>query len=103
MFASESKQPFRVEASGLTKRRFVELQSRATLEGRGDDLLNAFRQILQRLHTDPLDFGEPLYPLPNLRLQMRTCAIRPLVIDFAVSEEHRIVYVKSFQLLSAND
>jgi hypothetical protein len=44
-------------------------------------------------------FGEPLYHLPALRLQLRCAVIRPLVIDFAVSEEGHEVYIKAVRLL----
>jgi len=59
--------------------------------------LPPFRRILQGLCTDPMAFGKPLYPLRHLRLQMRTCSIRPLVIEHAVSAEHRIVYLKQLR------
>ena len=46
--------------------------------------------------------GEPLYRLPTLRLWMRTVVVAPLVIDFAVSEDRPIVYIKSGKLLSVH-
>jgi len=38
--------------------------------------------------------------LRRLQLQVRTIVIAPLVIDFAVSEDHPHVYIKSGRLLS---
>jgi hypothetical protein len=43
--------------------------------GKGHIFLEAFRQIVARLSTDPLNFGEPLYRLPAMRLQVRQAVV----------------------------
>ncbi len=101
MPAGESKKPFAVHASVSVHKLYLELQMQAMLEGRGDETLAAYRQIMQRLRTDPFEFGEPLYPLRHLRLHMRNCSLRPLVVEFAVSAEHHMVFIKTFRLMSA--
>ena len=57
-------------------------------------------KIIRLLREDPTVAGEPLYRLPALGLRMRTIAIAPLLIYFAVSEERPEVYLKSGKLLS---
>ncbi len=103
MASGEFKKPYAVHASGVIKRRIVALQEQATLEGRGTAALAAYRQILQRLRTDPLQFGEPQYPLVNMRLQVRKCSVRPFVVHFAVGEEYQIVFIKEVHLLGPPD
>jgi hypothetical protein len=75
------------------------LQRRATRRGQAKAFASSFRRIRRALRKDPNQVGEPLYRLPALRLQVRLVVVAPLVIEFAVSNEHRIVYIKSCQLL----
>jgi hypothetical protein len=69
-------------------------------EGRGHEFLIALKSITERLETDPTVLGEPAYRLAGLRLQVRTCVVRPLVVDFAVHEEQPVVFIKGVKLLS---
>ena|SRR5579864_1040945 len=55
-----------------------EIHNRAKHQGRGDKVIAAIEEILQRLRTNPSTFGEPLYRLSALGLEVRTCAIRPV-------------------------
>jgi hypothetical protein len=66
--------------------------------GRG--FLTALRQIVQRLRTDPLTFGEPQYGLPALHLVVRHAIVAPLVVDYAVHTERPLVFIRGFKLLS---
>ena len=77
-----------------------QLQRQATRRGQGKAFLAAFRRIVRAPQRDPNAVGEPLYRLPNLRLNVRTVVIAPLAIDFAVSEDHPLVFIKSGRLLS---
>ena len=76
------------------------LQHIASRRGQGKAFRLAFKQILNALQLRPWKAGEPLYRLAVMRLQVRTIVIAPLVIDFAVSEDHPHVYIKSGRLLS---
>ena len=76
------------------------LQRRASRSEGGKGIAAAFRQIVLRLGRNPNTFGEPLHRLPGLRVQVRTCVVRPLVVDFAVSEERPLVFLKGVALLS---
>jgi hypothetical protein len=50
---------YRVHLSSLIARKLQQIQRRASLEGRGKEVLGAFREILHRLEDNPWDFGEP--------------------------------------------
>lgn len=77
------------------------LYRQATDEGRGHEFLTALQSISQRLETDQTTLGEPAYRLVGLQLEVRTCVVRPLVVDFAVHEDKPIVFIKGVKLLSA--
>lgn len=48
---------------------------------------------------DPSEFGEPLYRLPALKIQVRTSIVPPLAIHFGVCEERPLVFIKGVQKL----
>jgi hypothetical protein len=90
---------FQVHISGVIAQKLREVQHQANLEGQGKAALSAFRAIVGRLRQDPMDFGEMLYYLPALRMQIRHAAIKPIFVDFAVSKDHALVFIKGVELL----
>jgi hypothetical protein len=64
------------------------------------EFMAALKIIVERLEHEPWEFGEPLYHLPVLKMQLRCAAVRPLFIDFAVCEDQPLVFVKAIKLLS---
>jgi hypothetical protein len=91
---------YRVHLSGLIAKKLRQIQRDATLERRGNQALHALRRIVRRPERDPSGFGEPVYRLPALRLQVRRGAVRPPLVDFAVSEDWLLVFVKGVKLLA---
>jgi hypothetical protein len=92
--------PYEVHASGAITAELIAIQQRASLIGLGDQVLSAIRQIHERLRSAPYDFGEPLYQLPALRMQIRCGIIAPLVIHFGVCEDRPLVFLKGVALIS---
>jgi hypothetical protein len=92
--------PYQVYNSRAIARAFQIIQRQASRQGRGEKLLLAARHVYERLQQDPLTFGEPLYRLPALRMQVRCVAVRPLYVDFAVCEDRPLVFIKAIRLLS---
>jgi hypothetical protein len=80
-----------------------EIHERAKKQGRGDKVIAAIEEILQRLRTNPNNLGEPLYRLGALKLEVRTCVIRPINVDFAVHQERFLVFIKGVKLLTNID
>jgi hypothetical protein len=95
--------PFAIHLSEAVAEALKEVQRQASEEGRGPEVLAAFRQIILRLRHDPDRFGEPLYRLPVLRMQVRSCVVRPLVIHFAVCEDRPLVFIKGAELLGNDE
>jgi len=91
---------YRVHCSGAIAKAIKQIQRRATAEGRGEQVLAAIREIWHHLVHHPAEFGEPMYRLPALRLQVRHAAVRPLLVDFAVSEDWLLVFIKGISLLA---
>lgn len=91
---------YTVYASGGIAAIIRRIQRRAKREGRGDKVIAALTQIHQRLRQDPQNLGEPLYRLTSLRLEVRTCVIRPVAVDFAVHDDRYLVFIKGVKLLT---
>jgi hypothetical protein len=98
--AASNGGPYGVYCSGTIAKALRLLQRRASAQGRGEAALAALRQIAQRLRHDPNDFGEALYRLPALRMQIRCGVILPMIIHFAVCEDRPLVIVKWADLVA---
>jgi hypothetical protein len=91
--------PYDVRMSARTRAEVLQWHRQALEEGAGQDFLRAFRQIVERLRRDPLTFGEPMYRLPALQLQVRHGAILPLFVDYAVHESSPLVFIRGIKYL----
>jgi hypothetical protein len=94
-----SDRRYEVHCSAVIAAELRHLQHEAPGVARKRAIAEAFRKVIRQLQFDPNEVGEPLYRLAVLRLQVRTCSVRPLVVDFAVSEEHPLVFIKGVKLL----
>lgn len=90
---------FRVICSDAIKEAVRRLHFLAGQQGRGDAVVDALRQISDRLIRNPLEAGEPTFPLTAMQLKLRTIVVRPVAIDYAIHEELPLVFIKSVKLL----
>ncbi len=98
--SGNGEQPFHVGFSEAIAQTIRRLQQQASQEGRGKDFLSALRKAVDRLQRAPRAFGEPLYRLPALRMQVRCGALGPLSIDFGVCEDRPLVFIMAVKLFS---
>jgi len=94
---------FEVHCSGAIAEIIRQAHRQAWLQGRGRTVTKSFRQVIRRLETDTFHLGETAYRLPSLRMEVRTVVVRPLVVDFAICEDHPLVFIKGVKLLSTQD
>jgi hypothetical protein len=98
--AGNGEQPYQLSISGAVAGAIRYLMRRAAREGRGTEFLLALRRVIEQLRHNPSGFGEPLYRLPALRMQVRSAVVRPLWVDFGVCEDRPLVFIKIVKLLS---
>lgn len=103
MASSNGKRGYEVHNSNAIAAEFFRLQQEATQQGRGEELLRATRDAYDRLRKDPNEFGEPLFRLSVMRIQVRCAIIRPLYIDFAVCEDRPLVFIRAVRLLAPHE
>lgn len=56
-----------------------------------------------RLNRDPSEFGEPMYHLDGMQMEVRKAAIEPLYIEYGVHDEWPVVIIRRVQWLSDPD
>jgi hypothetical protein len=91
--------PYTVEYSRVVLEEAKQLMNQAVQEGIGDQVMEAFQRIDDALRADPWLFGEPLYRLRALKLQVRSGMILPVKVSYAVHEERPLVFVRGFHVL----
>ena len=91
---------FKVDMSGQTKVALQQLHKQAWSAGNSKRFLAALAHIIQRLQQDPTHFGEPLFHLPALKLEVCQAVVPPLVVNFAIYPEQSLVFIRGFMLLS---
>ncbi len=90
---------YSVSMSQVQRAKLLQLLHEQDAIGGGERFFHAYREIVRRLQRDPRIFGEMLYILPALRLEVRTAAIAPLVVDYGVHEEQKIVFIRGFKVM----
>jgi hypothetical protein len=91
-------QRYEVHCSAAVAQVLKELQEQVSLAGGGKTVAAAFRHVVQRLETAPMEVGDPAYRLPALRMQVRTVVVRPLIVYFGVCEDRPLVFIKGVKL-----
>jgi hypothetical protein len=92
-------EPYEVHFSAHIARQVRDLHAWALRNALGDIVVTTFEAAMARLQSNPTDFGEPLYRLPALRMQLRCAVVPPLIIHFGVCEDRATVYVKGVESL----
>jgi len=90
---------YSLSMSKFQQGRLLELHHQQDSLGRGHRFLFAYREVIRRLERDPRIFGEHLFNLTTLNLEIRQAAIHPLVVDYGVHEEKNIVFIQGFKVL----
>jgi hypothetical protein len=101
--APNEGKPFQIGFSGAMAEVLRQLQRQASREGRGAAFLGALRTAVERLQNDPKSFGEPLYRLPALRMDIRCAVVRPLSGHFGICEDQPLVMIQAVKLLSTQE
>ncbi len=84
--------PYRVVYSEHVRNELRDLAARAKSRGLGRQVLAALKEIDRRLHIYP-QFGEPLLDLKLEPAQVWIGVIPPLVVQYVLDDERRLVMV----------
>ncbi len=93
-------QAYNVQLLGPAKTQVKQHYHEAAAAGTGQRLSAALRRIVSRLQKDPFSFGEPLYRLTTLNLQVRKGVIAPVAVIYGVHDELPLVLISGFKVLS---
>lgn len=92
-FVEHSKAPYRVSFAGNSKQQLNALRAEAIRLGIDKEFASAAKWIHERLTTAPLEWGDPLYRLRYLELNLYRGTHAPLNVIYAVDEQRRLVYL----------
>jgi hypothetical protein len=93
-------QPWQVSYPDVVRQALGQLHRRARERGLGRQVIEAAIQIDDDLHNRPDTFGEEVFRLRHLHLQVRVAFHRPLLVRFAVHEQLPLVFVRAIEALS---
>src|SRR5258708_26743147 len=85
---------YRVSFSGAVGMEIKRLAQEAAATDRSPQFIEALLVINHRLRTNPHEFGEMtgnLHPFPWIA---HTGSVAPLTVQFAIDEEHAVVYLR---------
>lgn len=91
--------PYHVLASRQVTERFQALLERAQVLGRYVEFVQAADRIMTRLCAAPAEFGEERDPYPALNLTHRIAFDPPLIVDFAINDSLRIVWIRELRAI----
>ena len=100
MTAAANGPSYHIDMSQQNRMILKLLHLQAAHKGTGPRFVAAFRQMVEHLRQDPLNFGEPLYHLPILKLQVRLGVVDHLVVVYGVHLERSLVIIRNFKVLS---
>ncbi len=78
---------YTVELTGPARSQLRTVGRHAIYTGRGEEVVAAFRTILTKLQSAPRDFGEPMYSLHAMQMEVRKAAVRPLYVEYGVHDQ----------------
>jgi hypothetical protein len=91
--------PYKVACAGRALQQLRACLDWAIASGRREPYVAAATAIQQKLATEPLSWGDPLFRLHQLGLVRCQGVAPPFLVNYAVDEQRRIVYVQDIQLL----
>ena len=91
---------YEVYCSSVVAQTIRNAHLQAIEEGRGEAMVAAFRDAVENLRKRAPRFGEALYRLPSLRMEVRHAVLRPIAVQFGVCEDRPLVFIKNVTLLS---
>lgn len=94
------KPGFKLSIPAVVFDEIKKLGKEAVAAGVGPAFVAALKRINERLQRDPRNFGEARYHLKTIRQTIFQAAVAPLVVSYSVHEDHPIVFVRWFKLLS---
>ena len=92
-----SFQPFQIVIPGRELQKLTDWTEWARQSGVLDEFLRTLKTINFRLAYEPDEWGEPKYTLKGMKLRMFFGTFMMLNVWYGVHDEHRRVYVKTFQ------
>jgi hypothetical protein len=89
---------YRVSSSGALAKKIKAMFEIAIEAGQEAGFFQGLERIHKKSENDPGKFGEPLYHLKNLNLEMRIGVIYPFTVTYGVNYSARTVFISKLTM-----
>lgn len=90
---------YKVVISTYLTQQAYKLHDVAVEHNLGKAFVEALDVIERGLRTNPREFGDPLFRLPALKLQIYMRGVFPIAVDYGVHDKLPLVIVRGFRLM----
>jgi hypothetical protein len=90
---------YRVEMTGPALLDAKTAARSAEERGAGDKFRDAVARIWSRLERDPIEFGEPMYELRAMKMEVRKAAVAPVYVEYGVHKDEPLVVIRRVRWL----
>jgi hypothetical protein len=84
---------YRVVSSDKAREELRTVLAQAEAEGRRESVVAVVRKVFEGLTWIPEEVGESTEDLPSIGTVKRHVLQAPITIEFAINEEHRVVFI----------
>src|ERR1700730_14916751 len=98
---SSASASFRVVYLGKVREKLKEILQKAKKVGKLERCAQALLEMNRRLAQDPLGLGELKATLRRMNVLVHVGFVRPLLVEFGVQEQQRIVFVKRIEAVTS--
>lgn len=85
---------YSVDSTEFAVAQFPKLARNAIVRGRGRELARAMVRAQKRLRKTPLEVGEPLYRLRQMKMLVLRAVFPPLYVEYGVHEDRPVVIIR---------
>jgi hypothetical protein len=93
---------YRVVQSEILRQRLAGWMARAATLGVRQWFRDLLQVIQDQLSSNPVQWGDPLYRLKNLDLLVCRRIYERIIVEYAVHQEERVVFLKDLRLQPEN-
>ena len=97
--ANGSPGRYSVDLTGMARADYLEAIRAAEAVEAGRAVIDGMGRVLERLRRDPREFGEPMYHLDAMRMEVRNAATASIYIEYGVHDDQPVVLIRRVRWL----
>lgn len=90
---------YSVDLTGVARADYLAAIRAAEEVEAGQSVIDGLSRIWARLQHDPREFGEPMYHLDAMRMEVRNAAMASIYVEYGVHDDKPVVLVRRVRWL----